>query len=172
MGYTTEFLGGVEISPPLNEAESIYLRAFAETRRMERDRGPYFVGGSGYRGQVHDEDVSNFNAPPTGQPGLWCQWVPNEDGTALEWDGGEKFYEADQWMSYLIEHFLKPEAHASASGDPRFAEFSFNHVLNGEIEANGDDPDDRWLLRVSDNEVFVLDGNLSYVNQRRITPEE
>jgi len=34
--------------------------------------------------------------------------------------------------------------------------------LNGEIEAIGEEPDDRWLLRVTDNRVEVLRGHLVY----------
>jgi hypothetical protein len=168
MGYTTEFFGSIEIKPSLNDAEIAYLHAFAETRRMKRDRGPYFVGGGGHRGQNHDPDVGDSNAPPDGQPGLWCQWVPNEAGTALEWDGGEKFYEAERWMAYLIDHFLKPGALASACGDPQFEDFSFDHVLGGEIEAQGEEYDDRWLLRVAANEVFVLGGRVVYGDPVRI----
>ena len=57
MGYTTEFGygGSVSISPPLNAHEIAYLREFAASRRMDRTRGPYFVGnGSGPFGQGHD----------------------------------------------------------------------------------------------------------------------
>jgi hypothetical protein len=43
-------------------------------------------------------------------------------------------------MSYIIEHFLKPNAHASSTGDPQFAGFTFDHVCNGTIEAQGEDP--------------------------------
>jgi hypothetical protein len=33
--------------------------------------------------------------------------------------------------------------------------FTFDHVVNGTIDAQGDDPDDRWQLVVVDNEVRV-----------------
>jgi hypothetical protein len=162
MGYTTEFYGAVSVDPPLNRTERDYLNRFAQTRRMHRRRGPYFVGGSGFRGQGDDPDVIGFNDPPLGQPGLWCQWLPSEDGSALEWDRGEKFYEAEGWMAYLIDHFLRPGAHASDSGDPQFDAFSFDHLLDGEVEAQGEEPDDRWLLRVRRNRVYVLRGHLSF----------
>lgn len=160
MGYTTDFWGEVQISPPLNQAEIDYLNKFNQTRRMDRQRGPYFVDGTGSYGQNHDADIRDFNRPPTGQPGLWCQWVPSMDGTAIEWDGGEKFYESDKWMAYLIDHFLKPGAQAQHSGDPQFAEFTFDHVLNGEIDAQGEDPGDRWKLVVKDNKVTVKTASL------------
>lgn len=169
MGYTTEFFGSVEIKPPLNEAERSYLHRFAATRRMDRERGPYYVEGGGYRGQDHDPDVRDPNKPPPGQPGLWCQWVPNEDGTAIEWDGGEKFYEAEQWMVFLIEHFLKPGARVADASDSQFEGFSFDHILNGEIGAQGEEYDDRWLLRVEQNRVSVLQGEIQYGNPCPVT---
>jgi hypothetical protein len=162
MGYTTYFCGSIDIDPPLNEAEREYLRRFAGSRRMDRERGPYFVDGSGYRGQGADPDVRDHNTAAAEQPGLWCQWVPDDEGTCLEWDGGEKFYDAERWMAYLIEHFLRPGACAESVDDPQFADFSFDHCLDGEIDASGEDPDDRWLLRVADNEVFVLEGDVVY----------
>ncbi len=162
MGYTTEFYGEVEIVPPLNDAEREYLLGFSRTRRMDRERGPYFVGGSGFRGQGHDPDVRNQNQAPEGQPGLWCHWVPSDDGSLLAWDEAEKFYEADAWMAYLIDHFLRAGARASISGEEQFAAFTFDHVLNGEIEAQGEELADRWLLRVEDNEVSVLPGRIVY----------
>jgi hypothetical protein len=93
MGYTTEFDGQVTVTPPLNEHEVAYLRRFADTRRMARAKGPYYTG-AGFRGQDDEADVTDYSHPPAGQPGLWCQWVPTDDGTGIEWDGGEKFYDA------------------------------------------------------------------------------
>lgn len=153
MGYTTDFYGSVEITPPLNETERAYLRKFAETRRMNRSNGPYFVDGNGDFGQGNGPDVIyNYNDPDT-QPGLWCQWTPTEDGAAIEWDGREKFYESEAWMIYIIDHFLKPGAEASKTDDPQFASFTFDHVVNGTIEAQGEDNDDKWRLVVEDNVV-------------------
>lgn len=161
MGYTTTFKGQVTIEPPLNAAEISYLRAFAATRHMDRAKGPYYVGAD-------DGDVHDGNRPPAEQPGLWCQWVPTEDGAAIVWDGGEKFYCADEWMRYLIDHFLAPDAEAArrtnrtpiAADNPsmwdldvRFQQFTFNHVLNGRIKAQGEEARDRWDLVVYDNVV-------------------
>ncbi|MFF3151845.1 hypothetical protein [Streptomyces sp. NPDC057910] len=153
MGYTTEFDGKVTITPPLNPSEIAYLRQFAETRRMRRANGPYYIDGTGPYGQGFDADVTDGNRPPEGQPGLWCQWTPTSDGSALVWDGMEKFYEPVAWMSYVIEHFLKPGAVAAASNLPYFADFTFDHVVDGVIDAQGEDPDDVWQLTVVRNSV-------------------
>jgi hypothetical protein len=150
MGYTTDFSGAVSIEPPLNAAEIEFLTKFAETRRMARTKGPYFVDGGGDYGQAREDDVTDYNRPPAGQPGLWCQWVPSEDGTTIAHDGGEKFYDSPEWMTYLIDHFLKPGAIA----DLPFLQK--NHIVNGVIKAQGEDMDDRWKLVVTDNKVTVV----------------
>lgn len=169
MGYTTDFEGQVEIDPPLNQHEIDYLTKFAETRRMKRKAGPYFVEGTGFRGQEREDDVIDSNRPPDGQPGLWCQWVPTPDGKHIIWDGGEKFYDSPEWMKYLIDHFLKPGAEAQALVDATegkiptpFNDFTFDHTLNGHIQAQGEDPDDRWVLVVRDNVVSVAYAEITY----------
>lgn len=159
MGYHTEFSGSVKIEPPLNAQEIEYLRKFNQTRRMDRKKGPYFVDGTGFAGQGHDDDINDFNRPPFGQPGLWCQWTPTEDGTALEWDGGEKFYSADAWMAYVIDHFLKPGARAKSE----LPFLQANHVCNGVIEAQGEDRDDEWQLHVENNKVKRRDYTITRV---------
>ncbi|MEV7025544.1 hypothetical protein [Kitasatospora sp. NPDC093558] len=151
MGYTTDFTGRIAVEPPLNEQEIAYLRKFAETRRMDREKGPYYVDGTGYAGQGHDPDIRDFSKPPAGQPGLWCQWEPTDDGAAIQWNGHEKFYDSPEWMTYLVDHFLKPGAHAQ--GEPGFEDFTFDHVLDGVIDAQGEESWDTWQLTVRDNEV-------------------
>lgn len=151
MGYTTDFEGRIGIFPRLSEGEIEYLNKFSDTRRMDRENGPYFIGGDGFVGQSDSPDeVYDHNRPPAGQPGLWCQWVPTDDGTALEWNQSEKFYESEKWMDYLIQHFLMPGRIAK--------QIPFDgHMLNGVIAAQGDDPSDMWLLHVKDNIVFTED---------------
>ncbi|MCI0455552.1 MAG: hypothetical protein L0Z62_01065 [Gemmataceae bacterium] len=142
----------------LKPEHAAYLKQFNETRRMKRrvarakllpdpvreaaglplgKEGAYFVGGTGFAGQDHDDSVLNYNQPPKGQPGLWCQWCPNKDGTAIVWDQGEKFYDYVEWLKYLIEHFLAP----------------WGYVLNGEMEWQGEEDEDRGKLIVKDNDV-------------------
>lgn len=163
MGYQTDFWGKVEISPPLNPYEVAYLKDLAQTRRMDRENGPFFVRGGGIMGQGHEADVRNYNSPDPSQPGLWCQWVPSDDGTSIEWDGNEKFYNAPEWMVYIIDTFLAlppdDETYAAmVTADLRLAEFTFDHSVSGIIEAQGEDSEDRWrLVRlvVEDNTVRV-----------------
>lgn len=157
MGYTTEFYGRIEIVPPLNKEEIEYLTKFSNTRRMKRKLGPYYVDGSGFKGQGNDPDIQGFNGPPDGQPSLWCQWIPTEDGKYIEWDGGEKFYEADQWMKYIIDHFIGSSPIAIDK-----LPFLQCHLCNGEIEAQGEERDDQWVLIVENNVVKVGKGEVTY----------
>ncbi len=161
MGYSTDFDGQVTVTPPLNAHEVAYLRKFSDSRRMDRKNGPYFIG-SGDFGQDHDADIRDYNRPPTEQPGLWCNWEPTEDGTAIQWNGSEKFYDSPDWMAYLIDTFLKPGATVAAEmANPvpgrvypeEFGHFTSDHTVDGTIDAQGDDPEDRWQLVVTANVV-------------------
>jgi hypothetical protein len=82
------------------------------------------------------------NNPPGDQPGLYCGWMPNENGTAIIWDEAEKFYEYVNWMHYLIDHFFIP----------------WGITLNGEMDFFGEDKDDRGNITIVDN---VIDINYS-----------
>ena len=92
----------------------------------------YFVGGRELS-ILYDDDPSilHCNEPPRGQPGLWCKWVPNEDGPVLVWSGAEKFYDYVEWLTYLIEHFLAP----------------WGYFLDGEMTWQGEREEDRGILR-------------------------
>lgn len=158
MGYTTEFTNSVAIEPPLNEHEISFLQDFNESRRMDRAKGPLYVQGStGW--SPKDKDVRDGNRPPADQPGLWCQWVPTDDGAELEWDGGEKFYNPAEWMKYLVENLLAPTARQYISDhydeDERLRHFTANHMVNGTIYAQGEDPEDHYAIVVANNKVLV-----------------
>lgn len=162
MGYDTSFHGEFNPDKPLTQDQIAYLEAFSRTRRMSRDatqtealpdplrlavglpvgpQGAYYVGDHGDDlGQTHAPEIINYNVPPQGQPGLWCQWVPDETGEAILWDGVEKFYEYVAWLEYLIEHFLKP----------------WGYTLNGEVSWQGEDSDDRGTIYVKDNMVRAV----------------
>lgn len=159
MGYTTEFEGSFNIEPALKPELNAYMKAFNSSRRMKRDAkiadtfedplrksvglpigidGEFYVGSHQTNfGQVQDKSTITYNGPPSTQPGLWCQWVPNEEGTKLMWDEGEKFYEYIDWLKYIIKNFMIP----------------FGHTLNGTVIFQGEDPSDNGAIIVVDNEI-------------------
>lgn len=161
MGYTTDFDGSVEIVPPLSEKEIKYINAFNDTRRMDRENGPYYVGGGGMCGQDHEADIGDYNSPDASQPGLWCGWRTNEEGTVIEWDGGEKFYNSAEWMQYIIDHFIGANPLAKLN-NPEHFDFLQGHTVNGDIYAQGEESDDVWKLEVVDGVVTVKEGTVSY----------
>jgi len=146
MGYTTDFSGRFELNKQLSPKMAQYLKLFNETRRMQRNtdevfgvQGEFFVFGGGSFGQDHEPNIVDFNEPPTTQPSLWNQWTPSNDGMAIEWDGGEKFYNYTEWLVYLIHKILAPNG----------------YILNGVVEYSGEEPGDVGEIVVVDNRVFV-----------------
>lgn len=161
MGYHTDFSGSFLLDRPLAPEHLAYLQAFNGTRRMKRDasiaeatpdpvrvaaglpigdEGAYFVGSTKNFGQSAEGGVVGYNDPPSEQPGLWCQWVPSDDGSEIVWDEGEKFYNYEEWLDYIIAHFLKP----------------WGYTLNGEVHWYGGDDEDRGTLICKDNVVRAV----------------
>ena len=102
--------------------------------------GAYFVGGTGDFGEDRTPDVIDYDmlmSERGEQPGAWCQWTPSEDGTAIKWNGAEKFYEYVPWLEYLIEHFLGP----------------WGYKVSGEVAWVGEEPGDAGEIAVADNVV-------------------
>jgi hypothetical protein len=159
MGYTTQFDGQFNLSKPLTDEQGYYLDTFAATRRMKRNpdilmtqhNGQHGLNGDyGKDGEFfclideddNDDDVTgilNYNEPPSTQPSLWCQWIPTEDNMGIEWDGNEKFYCYDEWLTYIIDNFLKP----------------WGITLSGEVEFQGEDIGDTGKIIVVDNVVTI-----------------
>ena len=81
MGYTTEFKGKFDLDKPLT-AEHM-----AEFAKCDRDEWP--------------------NAPVRG----YNQWRPTADGTGIEWDQEEKFYDWKEWLQYWIDDVLAPRGY-------------------------------------------------------------
>lgn len=156
MGYQTDFEGEFKVEPPLSAAEVAYLKMFAGTRHCEHQPGPYAADGTG-----NCPGSGTCAGETPGLPEIWCKWEPDGDGAAISWNGMEKFYCADLWVAWLIRHLLGPEAaghlgHAERRA-PELRLFACDHVLNGAVDAQGQDPADRWQLIVRDNEVTRRD---------------
>ena len=138
MGYTTDFEGHFEVTPPLEIKHADYLARFSGTRRMRTD----------------------------GQPSLWCQWVPISDsfephrmmdGPDQEadapayypyfgWDGGEKFYNYVEWLEYIVSRFLKP----------------WGYALNGEVTWQGEERADIGKIVVENNQISTKAGRIEW----------
>lgn len=146
MGYSTDFFGSFKLNKTLDLETFTFLKKLNETRRMARKVGKEY----GIEGEFYVEDdeknVIDINRSPKTQPGLWCQWTPNRDGTEIEWDGGEKFYEYVAWLEYIIEKVLEPKG----------------YKLTGEVEWQGEDRGDSGKIVVKNNKVKTLAGKTVY----------
>ena len=163
MGYTTWFTGGLQFNKTVGEELVKYIDRFSRTRRMPRDNdkikelypnwkelcfmgelghnGEYFAPESDNYGQEHDDSILDYNSfREAVHPGLWCQWVI--ENNELVWDGGEKFYYYEEWLEYLIKHFFAP----------------LGYVLNGDIEWQGEESDDFGTIHVVNNVIEMQYG--------------
>lgn len=154
MGVQTDYLGQIEVEPALNLTEMAYLSAFSRSRRCACSRKPYAVASSNSHHVGPEKSTDRCNKVASGQPSLWCNWVPCLTGCCLGWNGHEKFYAGRAWMQYLIDHFLRPGAVASRSSDRQFRGFTFDHQLDGVIAGRQQDVRELFLLRVENNEVW------------------
>ena len=117
MGYQTDFDGQLTLNKQLSLDDYQWLKNFNDER--------------------HEE---------TKYPGLYCQWIPTEDGKHIEWDGNEKFYDYVEWMKWLIENFFTPKG----------------YVLNGKIDWEGEEQGDVGKIIVKDNVVTTKNAKLVY----------
>ena len=160
MGYTTTFSGAFYFESPVPEKIIKYINDFSRTRHMKRSnkiiREIYpewklrsWNGSLGKNGEYFldvdsnvwaaDSSVLDINSNPKFQPGLWCHWIISDDGKRLGWDGAEKFYSYIEWLDYLIENFF----------------CSSDLILNGTVEWQGEDEDDKGSIIVSENIITV-----------------
>ena len=165
MGYTTDFIGEFKLNKKLDEKTQKFLELLATTRRMKRDvsklpesgyeklgfdswgvQGEFFAKDDGDCGQGDHESIVEYNNPPTTQPDLWCQWIPTEDGLAIEWDGNEKFYNYVEWLDYIVSNVLKPRG----------------YKLDGQVDWAGEQQGDVGIIMVTDNVIKILAGRTVY----------
>jgi hypothetical protein len=128
MGYKTIFEGQFTLSQRLYAHQMLYLQDFSQMRHcrskvkvlrsvidpsrhlVELPLGPeadYFVN---YRWFQENSDyvAIDYNRPPSGQPSLWCPWIPTADGTGIQWKPESPCQHYLPWLQYLIDHFLGP----------------------------------------------------------------
>lgn len=152
MGYTTSFEGRFAFNKKLDKKTRTFLTKFSETRRIARKlpskygiEGEFYVDGD--NDEIRGDTIIDYNRPPKTQPGLWCQWIPSNDGKYLEWDGGEKFYHYIEWLRYIIKNFLQPK----------------NYMLYGEVDWFGERSDDAGKIEVKNNKITIYRYESKYV---------
>ncbi len=129
MGYTTYFNGEFKLDKPLFPAHREILES------LSKDSPP----SSSVQAHILSTPILP-NDPD--RPDSWCDWIPSEDGTAIVWDEGEKFYNYVEWLDYIIAKYLAP----------------WEYVLNGEVSWEGEDSDDFGIIKVVDNKIYLREG--------------
>lgn len=153
MGYSTYFNGEIAIDKAVDDETKRILDGLNQTRRMKRnvDESIYgkdgeFYFGSGDFGQDEEENIVDYNCPPSTQPSLWCEWALSEDRQHFHLNDG-KVYEYIEWLKYLRERVLIPRGYS---------------LSEGEISWDGDDQDDFGIISVKDNQIYVSHGKRTY----------
>lgn len=111
MGYTTVFKGSFKFDKPLTIEHQEFLTRFSQKPQTLVNVGPR----------------------------LWCQWIPNDNGDEIIWDGEENFYNYVEWLGYIVDQFLKP----------------WGYILNGEVDWRGEKFYDLGTIVVKDNIITV-----------------
>lgn len=113
--------------------DTVYLRPFKFDRTLELEHVKQLLEFSETEHEDQDGNPGGDGKPPA----YYCQWVPTEDGSGLQWNEDEKFYHGEEWLVYLIEKFIKP----------------WGYTLSGECPWYIDDYEEAGILRVTDNVV-------------------
>ena len=111
MGYNTDFNGEIKITPKLTQKQMDFIsKMFGDMRDFDPEMAKKL-------------DLTWFNLEF------------NTEGN-LQWDGGEKTYDMQEKIQYLIDKTIE-----------KWPELQFN----GEMQADGEETDDNWILKVTDN---------------------
>ena len=151
MGFNTEYLGYLRITPTLNRAEVEWLSGFADWGALpdgdafrlpmnpRAARAKAFAGAGG--------SVAGPEAVPHGVH----HWRVCEHGDRISWVRSEKSNDAVQALTFLDQYYLGPDALAKTSANPDLAGFTFDHRLDGVIVGEREDTDELFLIRVEDS---------------------
>jgi hypothetical protein len=123
MGYTIEYLGSFKLDKPLSEEHAKFLHDFAGSYDLRKQKALELL-----------KDVNPI------MPAYYCQWIPTEDNMGIKWDGFEKFYNAFDWLKFIIKYYLEP----------------WGYTLNGIVEIRdgaNEYPFENGVLEVRDNDV-------------------
>lgn len=119
MGYNTDFDGKFTVSPVLDAFQVDVLKKFSRTRH---------------------EDSTGGTPKEAGWPdSYYCDWEPTDDGSAIQWNGAEKFYDYTEWIEFLVRRFIAPSG----------------RVLNGEVRWSGEENGDLGVIRIKNNKVVA-----------------
>lgn len=144
MGYQTDFVGYLHVTPALNERERLLVNRISGSIYLRRDAKELR--------SVNERDAA-YEELTAGAPHGWSNWTVCSQGCCLSYDGGDKANHMVPWLKYLMGSFLVPGA--SASGRAGFEEFTCDHVLNGMVVGSRRDNRELYSITARDNVVEV-----------------
>jgi len=109
-----------------------------------------FVGHIDITPALNEDEIAYLTAVSASRR---FRWVPCWTGCCLTFDGSERCSEPVAWLRYVIAHLLKPGASASRSGLSRFANFTFDHRLDGMVVGCRRDTKELTAITVRANRV-------------------
>lgn len=110
MEDNVDFVGHIDISPPLNEHEREFLAEYGPTPL------PLEI----------EEFVVRLD-----HPGARSEWDICDAGCCLTWRTAEESSAVALWLRFFIAHFLKSTA--TARDQAGFEHFTFDHSLDGTV---------------------------------------
>lgn len=126
MGYTTEFQGALKFTKELSASQISYLSK---------------ILGVDFR---DIKELMNLTPKKDGEISDLTYAIDlkfTADFAGLKWDGTEKSYEMDKQVEFVIAYMTK-----------KYPDFG----LQGFMNAQGEEVDDRWRLNVENNKVTVI----------------
>ena len=148
VGFDTRYLGHLRITPSLNPAEVQWLRGFAAWGAL-LDGDPFRLPRNPRAALVKAfADAGGAMSQPASVPSGVQDWRVCEHGDRITWVRSARSNEAERALTFLVEHYLGPDALAKGCENPDFAAFTFDHRLDGVIVGERDDTDELFLLRV------------------------
>lgn len=141
MGYQTDYVGYLEIEPPLGPREISFIN---------RISGSLFLQGIEGSLRVADEDDAILRELVASAPRGWSNWTVCPQGCCLSYDGGDKANHMVPWLKFLMATFLVPGAIAEG-----IIGFACDHVLTGMVVGSRRDTRELFSITVRNNEVEV-----------------
>lgn len=132
MGYTTEFKGSFQLKKFDKKSKKFHLapatpalvEAFEQLAKRHSQPGKWRAGSVVVMGRNYGQ-----------APSLYCQWTLSRNLAAVEWDGGEKFYEWKEWLRVVLQV-------CAAHG----------FIFEGKVKYRGEDFEDAGIFEVARNE--------------------
>ena len=152
MGYTTDFVGHIDIEPSLNQDEMEYLSAFSLSRRFDRPEGPYAVPGNPMAALDTEHETVDIGdlQPRRSRPAAAAVPVGAVPGRLLP--GLRRAREVLRARApgcvTSSSTSSSRERRLSRSGLPAFEHFTFDHRLDGMVVGCRRDTKELFAIQV------------------------